>query len=131
MKSYCQIWIRERQQVLISFRQLIRIAGSAIAPSMTAIVNNTILCAQFPADLKCAELSPVFKKENIIDETKYRTINILPCISKVMECVVNNQMCAYFYDILDVRLSAFRKNYNTQSILVKDVEDWRKNLRQW
>ncbi len=50
--------------------KLLRIAGSAIVPSMTAIVNNTILCAQLPADLKCAELSPAFKKENILDETK-------------------------------------------------------------
>ncbi len=108
--------------------KLLRIAGSAIAPSMTALVSNTILCAQFPADLKCAELSPVFKKKNILDETKYRPISILPCISKVMECVVNNQMCAYSHDILDVGLSAFRKNYNTQSILVKAVEDWRKVL---
>ncbi len=91
---------------------------------MIALVN-TILCVQFPADLKCAELSPVFKKENILDETKYRPISILPCLPKVMECVVNNQMCVYF---LDVHLSAFRKNYNTQSILLKAVEDWRKVL---
>ncbi len=108
--------------------KLLRIAGSAIAPSMTALVNNTILCAQFPADLKCAELSPVLKKENILDETKYLPISILPCWSKVMECVVNNQMCAYFHDILHLRLWAFRKNYNTKSILVKAVEDWRKAL---
>ncbi len=108
--------------------KLLRIAGSAIAPSMTALVNNTILCAQFPANLKCAERSPVFKKENILDETKCKPISILQCISKVMECVVNNQMCAYFHDILDVRLSAFRKNYNTQSILVKAVEGLRKAL---
>ncbi len=106
--------------------KLLRIVGSAIAPSMRALVNNTILCAQFPTDLKCAELSPVFKKENVLDETKYRPIRI--CTSKVMECVENNQMCTYFHDILDVRLSAFRKNYNTQVILVMAVEDWRKAL---
>ncbi len=75
--------------------KLLRIAVSAIAPSMTAIIKNTILCAQFPADLKCAVLSPVFNKVNILDETKYRPISILPCISKVMECVVNNLMCAF------------------------------------
>ncbi len=95
---------------------------------MTALVNNIILCAQFPADLECAELSPVFEKEHILDETMYRPISILLCISKVMECVINNQMCAYFHDILDVHLSAFRKNYNIQSILVKAVEDWKKVL---
>ncbi len=40
-------------------------------------------------------------------------------------------MFAYFHDILDVRLSAFRKNYNMQSIVVKVVEEWKKGLRQW
>ncbi len=48
-----------------------------------------------------------------------------------MECVVYNQMCAYFHVILDVRLPAFRKNYNTQSILVKAVETWRKAVEHW
>ncbi len=41
--------------------KLLRTAGSVITPSMKALVN-TISCAQFLADLKCAELSPVFKK---------------------------------------------------------------------
>ncbi len=44
-------------------------------------------------------------------------LSILPCISKVMECVVNNQMCAYFQDILDIRLSNFRKNYKKISFI--------------
>ncbi len=62
--------------------KLLRITLSAIAPSMTTMIYNTILCAQLPTDLKCAELPPVFMKENILDETKYRPISILPCISK-------------------------------------------------
>ncbi len=70
----------------------------------------------------------MFKKDIIPDETKYRPISILPCISKVMECVVNNQMWSYFHDFLAVRLSAFRKNYITQAILLKAVGDWRKAL---
>ncbi len=40
-------------------------------------------------------------------------------------------MCAYFHDIIDVCLSAFRKYYNTQLLLVKaaeHAEDWRKAL---
>ncbi len=59
--------------------KLLRIAGLDIAPSTTALVNKTISCAQFTADLKCVELSAVFKKENVLDETKYRSIGISPC----------------------------------------------------
>ncbi len=59
--------------------------------------------------LKCAELSPVFKKDDILDKTKYRPLSILPCISKIMESVIANQPRIYFSAILDVRISAFRK----------------------
>ncbi len=45
-----------------------------------------------------------------------------------MEGVTANQARIYFSAIRDVRISAFRKDYNTQSILLKAVEDWRMAL---
>ncbi len=45
-----------------------------------------------------------------------------------MEGVIANQARIYFSAILDVCISAFRKDYNTQSILLKAVEDWRMAL---
>ncbi len=45
-----------------------------------------------------------------------------------MEGVIANQARIYFSAILDVRIFAFRKDYNTQSILLKAVEDWRMAL---
>jgi len=108
--------------------KLIRIAGPAIAPSLTALINNTISSTQFPADMKCAELSPVYKKGDNLDKTKYCPISILPCLSKVAEGAIINQMWSFFSNVLDTRISAFRKHYNTQSVLVKAVEDWRKAL---
>ncbi len=36
--------------------KLLWTAGIAIAPSLTSLVNHTIACTQFPADLKCADL---------------------------------------------------------------------------
>ncbi len=103
-------------------------AGFAIAPSVTSRVNHTIACSQFLADLKFAELSPVFKKDDILDKTKYCPLSIMPCISKIMEGVIANEARIYFSAILDVCRSAFRKDYNTQSILLKAVEDWRMAL---
>ncbi len=76
--------------------KLLQTAGFAIAPSLTSLVNHTIACSQFPADRKCTELSPVFKKNDILDKTKYRSLSILPCISKIMESVIANQARIYF-----------------------------------
>ncbi len=108
--------------------KLLRTAGSAISPSLTSLVNHTIVCSQFPADLKYAELSPMFKNDDILEKTKYHPLSILPCISKIIEGVIANQARIYFSVILDVCISAFRKNYNPQSILLKAVEDCRMAL---
>ncbi len=45
-----------------------------------------------------------------------------------MESVIVNQARIYFSAILDVCISAFRKDYNNQSILLKAVEDWTMTL---
>ncbi len=45
-----------------------------------------------------------------------------------MEGVIANQTRIYFSAILDVRISAFRNDYNIQSILLKAVEGWRMAL---
>ncbi len=45
-----------------------------------------------------------------------------------MEGVIANQARIYFSTILDVCISAFSKDYNTQSILLKAVVDWRMAL---
>ncbi len=108
--------------------KLLRTVGFAIAPSLTSLVNHIIACSQFSADLKCAELSPVFKKDDILDNTKYRPLSILRCISNIMEGVIANQARIYFSAILDVCISTFRKVYNTQSILLKAIEDWKMAL---
>ncbi len=45
-----------------------------------------------------------------------------------MEGVIANQARYIFSAILDVAISAFGKDYNTLSILLKIVEDWRMAL---
>ncbi len=88
-------------------------------------MNHTIVSSHFYVDLKCAELSPVFKNDDhILDKTKYHPLSILPCIFKIMEGVIANQSRTYFSAILDVHMSVLRKDYNIQSILLKAVVDW-------
>ena len=39
----------------------------------------------FPNVLKQAVITPIYKKDNPFDKTNYRTISILPILSKVYE----------------------------------------------
>ncbi len=48
---------------------------------ITYIVKKAIKTSSFPNNLKCAEVTPVYKKGDPLDKANYRQIIVLPCIS--------------------------------------------------
>jgi len=110
--------------------KLLREAKEEFAPYMRYLVNCSLENCSFPNDLKKAEISPVFKKTNRLDKTKYRPVSILPCFSKIYEKVIDMQLGTHFYDNIAGHLSAYRRNHSTQSVLIRAVEDWRLALDQ-
>ena len=110
--------------------KLVRKAAEAMAPMVTRLVNDMINQCHFPDDMKLAEIAPVFKKGDALDKSKYRPVSVLTCVSKVFEKVINQQFAAHFYGNYAKNLSAYRKNCNTQSVLLKAVDDWKTALDQ-
>lgn len=102
--------------------------SDAMAPMVTQLINLMIDQCRFPEDMKYAEISPVFKKDDILDKTKYRPVSVLTCISKVFEKIINQQFSDHFYANYARNLSAYRKNHNTQSVLLRAVDDWKRAL---
>ena len=105
----------------------LKIVSLNIATPLASLINASIRQCQFPHDLKLTNVSPVFKKDNM-DKVNYRPVSILPAISKIYEGLLAEQMTCHFQGIFDNYLSAFRKTYGCQSILLKLVEDWRHAL---
>ena len=68
----------------------------------------SITAKSFPSIMKYADVSPCFKKEDSLFNGNYRPVSVLAVISKLHETV---------------SLSAFRKHYNCQSLLLKLIED--------
>jgi len=108
--------------------KLICKACDLMAPTVTRLVNDMMDQCQFPTEMKFAEISPIFKKGDSLDKTKYRPVSILSCVSKVFEKAINQQLAEHFYDSFAKGLSAYRKKHNTQSVLLKAVDDWKKAL---
>ena len=52
-------------------------------------------------------------------------MSILVCISKIFERVYSKQMTDFFDAILSISLSAFRKSYSCETVLVRLVEYWK------
>ena len=85
-------------------------------------LNNCILEAEFPNNLKHADVIPAFKKGDRLLKNNYRPVSILPTISKLYEKMLYQQIYEYFNKIFSKYLCGFRKGYNTQHCLLFMLE---------
>ena len=99
-------------------------------PVLTDIINNSIRNGTFPDELKLAEVTPIFKKADPFDITNCRPVSLLSHVSKVCERIIFNQISAYFEPLFSTLLTGFRKNHNTQHLLLRMLELWKKALDQ-
>ena len=84
--------------------------------------NNSLLSSYSPSKLKAADVLPTHKKKHKSDIENYRTISILPTLSKIYERCMYDQMYKYFDQILSKYECGFRRGYNTQHCLLVMVE---------
>ena len=69
---------------------------------------------------------PVYKKDDRFDKTNYRTISILPVLSKAFEGCLYDQIYEYIDTILSKVQCGFQKGFSTQYSLIGIIEKWRK-----
>ena len=91
---------------------------------ITKIINLSFENGCFPDDLKFAEVSPTFKKNDDLDKENYRPASVLFNVSKVFERIIYSQIAAFMQD----KLSNLRKNHSTQHCLMYMLENWKNML---
>ena len=65
-----------------------------------------------------------------MDKKCYRPVSVLTTFSKIFERYVLNEMFEHVNVILSDKISAYRKGYSCQHVLLKLTEEWRKHLDQ-
>ena len=91
-------------------------------------MNDSLKTGAFPDPLKLAEIRPIHKKEDPFDKYNYRSISILPLISKVFEKIMYSQVHSYIQLPLNPLLCTFRKGHGTQHALFQLLQAWQKEL---
>ena len=91
---------------------------------LTKCVNYALTNGKFPITLKNANVTPVQKKDNPTDKTNFRSVSVLPLLSKVFERVIYNQLGKYMDTFLNKLLCGFRKAHSTQHVLFKLLQRW-------
>ena len=86
---------------------------------LTNIFNQCVKSGEFPDILKCADITPVFKKGDTTDKTNYRPISTLLNFSKVFEKMIYAQINSFMEPKLSKYIAGFRARHNTQHALLK------------
>lgn len=90
---------------------------------ITAIINRSIVTSSFPDLWKIAIVRPIPKVSNPTSVRDLRPISLLPCLSKILERVVSNQLTLYLehHGILPLAQSGFRRGHSTTTALLDVV----------
>ena len=83
---------------------------------------------KFPGSLKSGNLTPTYKKDDPLDESNYRSVSILPLLSKVYERIIYNQLSQHAEQFLNKILCRFWKAHSIQHALFKLPQSWQKEL---
>ena len=98
-----------------------------LIPIITKFINLSLSQGIVPDSIKLAIVSPLLKKSNLNSEilSNYRPVSNLTFVSKILEKVVNKQLSSYFSEhrSLDPFQSAYRKQYSTETALVRVTND--------
>ena len=108
--------------------KLVKLGACQLSTPVTYLINKSIKSSVFPKFLKYAEVTPIFKKNSKLGKTNYRPVSVLPCLSKLFEGVLVEQLSLYFDDIFSPYISGFRKKHSCQDVLLHYTENCKKAL---
>ena len=82
----------------------------------------------FPDAGKIAHVTPIFKKKDRSDKVNYRPVSVIGSFSKIIEKYIQEKMSEHVDKCLSVFISAYRKKYSSNHVLINLIETWKKQL---
>ena len=103
-----------------------------LTPLLTKSINFSIEHNIFSDLAKTALVVPLDKgKPNKNDMANFRPVSILNTFSKIYERVIKNQLLHGMEHVFSPQISAYHKNYNSQHVLIRIIEERRKYLDKY
>ena len=65
--------------------KILRWSEERCSATLAKLFNNALLTSIFPTELKVADVSPIFKKDDQLKTKNYRPVSVLPVVSKIFE----------------------------------------------
>ena len=106
--------------------KVIKLVKEEIVPTITHILNLSIVNSKFPVQFKKAKVVPLHKSGDRFNPKNFRPVAILPIFSKLFERAVFSQMIEYLESnkILHPSHLDFRVNHSTTTALLQMYDMW-------
>ena len=109
--------------------KLVKLASDFLSTPLATAINNSLASSKFPDIAKVVTVIPIDKKtDHKYDVSNFWPVRLLNCYSKVYENIIKCRLVDPMYNNISPFISAYRKNYNTQYVVIRLLEEWRKNL---
>ena len=83
----------------------------------------------FPENAKVASITPIDNKTDDKNSvSNFRPISVLNCFSIAYENILKTQLAEKMSNLFSLFMSAYSKSYGTHHVLIRLIEEWRKNL---
>ena len=77
---------------------------------------------------KTATVRPIFKKDDRTKITDYRPVSLINIFSKIYERFLHENFTNFIDTFLSKFISAYRKSYSSNHVLIRLIENWRKKF---
>ena len=108
--------------------KILKQSSEICTDALTDLFNKIVREEEFPAKLKLADVTPIYKKDDPTNSKNYRPVSVLPVTSKIFERLLQKQLSSFIDKFLSPFLSGYRKGYSTQEALLSLIEKWKKSL---
>ena len=108
--------------------QIIKTAANVIDSHLAYIINKDLKENKFSENAKTALVRPIYKKYDRGKINNYRPVSLLNGFSKMYERFLHDSLFNFTDKILSKFVSAYRKPYGSNRVLLKLIEEWKKSL---
>ena len=105
---------------------LLKCCAEVISSPLSYLFNESMSPGRLPRDRVCANVVPVFKRDDRHTPSNYRPISLTPIVIKTMEHIIHSKLTTVLesYILISVHQFDFRKHHSTIHLLLEAVHDW-------
>ena len=107
---------------------LVKWSADVIDSHFSKVINNMIKKGLFSEMAKLAHVTPIYKKKDRSDKSNYRPVSVIATLAKVVEKFIQNCIKDFVDSSLNSQISAYRKKYSSNHVLIRLLESWKKCL---